>query len=284
MSPPSFLGRLDIWTQRLNDWLGAFPRWHGGTWANPPKKLAECAEPIGLRGFVDGPADTLAGIEPHPSFLEDVALEVAQRVGEWGEVGYNCGSEPAAPPLNTFGPGVDPSVPHSAVTDTATLPRADLRAIHESAGRIARTVEQIRADHHAETDRIIDEVRAEADGETLPQDEITASRAHKATRQVPGGSYVGPAPADIADRIDPRVIEGGRQEELPPHAKNLGQKPTNLPPGRGKGKGTNRRKPDLTSKSQWKGRRCKECGRQSGGPRSAHCQYCFEPFVRGRVR
>lgn len=125
--------------------------------------------------------------------------------------------------------------------------------------RQPRTTEQIREDRKAATDRAIEEVREKVGGEEVPTNDYAAHR----------------------QKIDPRIVESARQDELPPHAKNLKQPKSKLPPGRGKRNG-NAPMPDTAAHARWRGRYCTECGKHSGGPRSTKCMHCFEPFKAGK--
>jgi hypothetical protein len=327
----SFLGRLDIYTQRLSDWLGAFPRWHGGTWANPPERL----DRTGLLGIVDegtrpGTFDGLDGnlldvewtgrvmeeavngrsIEVpdgvfQPGELDGVhdrlpGLELVQEsergFGYHGEVNTGIPAEmvqpqphtragladvsgvrfPAETPhgdepgekLNTFGPGVDPEVSQDAVTATALIPSEHVKAMRETGKRIMDTITNIREVQEAA------QIREATEGPVFRSDANLKDIAEERK----GDGYTAPVPETLK-KIDPRIIEADRQENLPPHAKNLEQKVAKLPPGRGKGQPRKEPRSSTRTTSQWKGRYCKECGRHSGGPRSTRCQHCFEPFA-----
>jgi hypothetical protein len=282
----SFLGRLDIYTQRLSEWLGAFPRWHGGTWANPP---------VALDGkFVEWTGGVMDEARESP-LTADLVQESERGFGYHGAslterenqltrqsnkalanildvcfpVETPHGDEPGEK-LNTFGPGVDPEVSQDAVTATALIPSEHVKAMRQTGKRIMDTITNIREVQEAA------QIREATEGPVFRSDANLKEIAEERKGDGYAASVVVP---ELLKQIDPRIIEADRQENLPPHAKNLGQKVAKLPPGRGKGQPRKEPRSNTRTTSQWRGRYCDECGRHSGGPRSTKCQHCIEPFA-----
>lgn len=296
----SFLGRLDIYTQRLSDWLGSFPRWGGGTWAEPPETLDEDWQ---YRHFGGGIAECNPGVPANPAPMFGAAREV--NLVQESDRGYgayaDASGRPANAPghvidfsgpmpyadepeerLNTFGPGVDEAAT-TPVTVEDLIPSDDIRAIRQCGARIMEGVTRTRERQEAAQLQEAAEGVGDEEGYGSKADHYEVALPHGVT-EPPEMTFTEihqSISTETLKKIDPKLIEGARQQDLPPHAKNLGQNPARIPPGRGKGQQTERRTAKRAS-PQWRGRYCDPasggCGRHSGGPRSVTCQHCFEKF------